>query len=96
MHTLGQLLHDHEKIERFLAERRDAGVELRDFTHFSDQGDQTRARLLGFVHHLAMTIVQRRRVALEHAKVTADDARRRPELMNGEREEFGTGVFRHS
>ena len=67
MHMLGQLLHHCKEIERLLAQCRDAGIELRDFAHFGDQRNQSRARLLGFVHHLAMTVVQWRRIPLQHA-----------------------------
>ncbi len=66
-----------------------AAVELARSRSARRSGDEPGARLLGLVDHFPLALAERRsRVALKHPQVAADDRRRRPELVDGERQQL--------
>ena len=95
MHELGHLLQHRKQFDRLTVQFERATVELTNLAELRDHRHQARARLLGFIDHAALPLAHRRLLILvQHSQVTADDAGRRAELMNGERDQRRIGIVR--
>jgi hypothetical protein len=89
MHTIGHFLHDTEEVECLRFNDRCTTVELGDFTHLGDEGNDAGTRLFRFFDHLALAIAEGRlMVSLQHPQVSAHHRGRRPEFVDRQGKEL--------
>src|SRR5262249_8966768 len=88
LHELGHFADERERVDRLAREGNEAAVEFSDIAKLVDDRDDPRAGLLRPLYHFPLTCGERRiAIALEHPQISADDAGRRAEFVDRERQQ---------